>query len=665
MNKKILLTSLMSIAMLSSIAAGATYALFTAEDSTNIAVTAGRVQVKSNIAGITHYTNGEKQVDGWVNGGKATQENGAVTIDRITPGDSVDIAIEVVNSSNVATRYRTLVEVAADNGLADGLEITLISSKGTESKFTGFAYQDWALLEEEGVAETITIRIALPLEAGNEYQDKSTSINFFVEAVQANASFVNTNGGLAVGENGEVLVSSATDLKIFRSNVNNNKDINGYLNKTIKLTNDIDLGNAYWTPIGNGANPFKGTFDGGEHTISNFNVEAYNNAGLFGYALGGGNIKNLKVEDAVIKSNDYAGAIIGRGYTDIDNCHVKDVTVIATPYLKDGSYDGGAKAGGIIGQILEGDNRVTNCSATDVEIYAFRDLGGVVGMVHSGNTVTGNTATNVTLGYLLNEKITADVNENAGAIYGRISSSAKEAVPAIDSAENKDFNLVYAVYDENSLRTFANNVNVNKVDYQNKTVVMLNDIDLNNSDWEPIGQTGRTEFKGVFDGRKHTIFNLNVDSYAQTGAHYSSGLFGWIEGHGSAPIVVKNLTINNAVVKGNHNCGVVVGFVTENALVENVHVINAVVDGKLCNDDANGDKVGAIIGNLNSNEKTKLAKSSATNCVITAGRDSGQLVGAGALANVVDCEATNVTVSFNGTGTGANIRNELVGRVLG
>ena len=45
MNKKTLLTSLMSIAMLASIASGATYALFTAEDNVNIAINAAKVNV--------------------------------------------------------------------------------------------------------------------------------------------------------------------------------------------------------------------------------------------------------------------------------------------------------------------------------------------------------------------------------------------------------------------------------------------------------------------------------------------------------------------------------------------------------------------------------------------------------------------------------------------
>lgn len=46
------------------------------------------------------------------------------------------------------------------------------------------------------------------------------------------------------------------------------------------------------------------------------------------------------------------------------------------------------------------------------------------------------------------------------------------------------------------------------------------------------------------------------------------------------------------------------------------------------------------------------------------GRDAGQLLGASYITPV-NCTADNVSVAANGTGTGANIRADLVGRVLG
>lgn len=189
------------------------------------------------------------------------------------------------------------------------------------------------------------------------------------------------------------------------------------------------------------------------------------------------------------------------------------------------------------------------------------------------------------------------------------------------------------------------------------------DIDLNNAAWTPIGQTGATEFKGNFNGMGYTISNLNIDSSAQTGANYSSGLFGWIEIHSTTYSVIENVKIDGATVKGNHNCGVIAGYVTGKAKLQNCEVSNATVTCNVANNEANGDKAGVIVGNLTGEVDTKALNCSATNCTVTAGRDAGQLVGAGKIANVTGT-ATNVTVTANGEGTGANIKNELVGRVL-
>ena len=56
--------------------------------------------------------------------------------------------------------------------------------------------------------------------------------------------------------------------------------------------------------------------------------------------------------------------------------------------------------------------------------------------------------------------------------------------------------------------------------------------------------------------------------------------------------------------------------------------------------------------------------SASLNCTVTAGRDAGQIVGAAKEENVIGCTAENVTVTAGGDCTGANIRNEVIGRTL-
>jgi hypothetical protein len=191
------------------------------------------------------------------------------------------------------------------------------------------------------------------------------------------------------------------------------------------------------------------------------------------------------------------------------------------------------------------------------------------------------------------------------------------------------------------------------------TVFLTADIDLNNAAWTPIGQTGATQFMGTFEGNGHTISNLTIDSSAQTGANYSSGIFGWLN-----KATVKNLTVKNATVTGNHNVGVIAGYMeTSGCTISNCHVVGATVVANHANDDACGDKVGVIVGHAG-NAGVKVENCSAKDCTVTAGRDAGQIAGAARSANVVGCSAENVTVAANGQCTGANIRNEIIGRVL-
>lgn len=157
--------------------------------------------------------------------------------------------------------------------------------------------------------------------------------------------------------------------------------------KTILLMNDIDLSGSYWTPVGNvTAYPtvtFKGTFDGQNHVISNLTASddaaGYAAAGLFGSIVG--TVKNVTLKDVNIRSTHYAGAVVAYSSTNgaiIENCHVDGGTITSVPELKGTSYDNGDKAGGIIGYYVT-DDKVTKCSAKNLTITAYRDLGGITG----------------------------------------------------------------------------------------------------------------------------------------------------------------------------------------------------------------------------------------------------------------------------------------------
>lgn len=228
--------------------------------------------------------------------------------------------------------------------------------------------------------------------------------------------------------------------------------------------------------------------------------------------------------------------------------------------------------------------------------------------------------------------------------------------------DENDENVVI-IKNAKELFWFANEVNVENNNFSGKTVKLDADIDLENAEWTPVGQTGATQFKGTFDGQNYTISNLNIDKTSETGKHYSSGLFGWLNA-----ATVKDVKVNGATVKGNHNVGVIAGYLeTAGCTVENCHVSNVAVECHHANEDACGDKAGGVVGHAG-NAGVIVKDCTAKISTVKAGRDAGQIVGAAKEANVTGCSAENVEVSaLDGcidSNAGGNIRNEVIGRIL-
>ncbi len=113
----------------------------------------------------------------------------------------------------------------------------------------------------------------------------------------------------------EVEVTIGTEKKTmslveFAKKVNDGED--GYSTASVKLLEDVDLTDVAWTPIGAASTPFKGVFDGANHTIKNLQIsnstEQYQ--GLFGvvrYA----EIKNLNLENCDVVGQKKSGILIG------------------------------------------------------------------------------------------------------------------------------------------------------------------------------------------------------------------------------------------------------------------------------------------------------------------------------------------------------------------
>lgn len=208
-------------------------------------------------------------------------------------------------------------------------------------------------------------------------------------------------------------------------------------------------------------------------------------------------------------------------------------------------------------------------------------------------------------------------------------------------------NKIYEISNKAGMFWFNNEVNVNNNSFEGYTVMMTQDIDLENEEWTPVGQQGATTFAGKFNGNDKTLKNLSITTKVNT-AGYASGLFGWIVGSGDS---IENLNIDGATIEGYHYVATIVGHLSAGADVKNCSVANAtiVADPYTLDTDGerNGDKVGAIVGMAY--DGSEVTGNKATNVEISAYRHTGGIIGY-TYGTVRNNSIENVTITVeNGT----------------
>ena len=202
--------------------------------------------------------------------------------------------------------------------------------------------------------------------------------------------------GYTIESDGSYTVTSADGLMNVAELVNGGKtDIN------ITLDKNIDLTGKGWTPIGTSFdNSYKGTFDGGGHTITGLTVTTNDQfVGLFGYLNRVGTVKNVVMEGIQITSNHMfgcTGGVVGYSWGTIENCSVS------------GSVSGTDCVGGVVGSQKAGS--IIGC-CTSATVKGKHYVGGVAG--EKWGTMTACYATgNVTL------EIASQKNNFGGGVVG-------------------------------------------------------------------------------------------------------------------------------------------------------------------------------------------------------------------------------------------------------
>lgn len=166
-------------------------------------------------------------------------------------------------------------------------------------------------------------------------------------------------------------IETAAQLAHFAKTVNEGE---AYLYKYIVLTADIDLANKEWTPIGNHSNPFKGNFNGDNHTVTGMQISGeLDRVGLFGECTKhnvNSAIKNITVKDSVICGINFVGAIVGYAEEiNIENCRSIGNTI-------NGKTDVGGICGKIGGYSV---GKVSQCYNSS-KVTGRGRVGGIAGM---------------------------------------------------------------------------------------------------------------------------------------------------------------------------------------------------------------------------------------------------------------------------------------------
>lgn len=447
-----------------------------------------------------------------------------------------------------------------------------------------------------------------------------------------------------------------------------------FANQTITLGDEIDLSGISWEPIGaheyaSGkalGKAFAGTFDGGNHKITNLAITVENGQkmyGLFGQITG--TIQNLTMEGCAITgtASGKVGSVVGsmNGGKLINVHSTADINVSSN------------FAGGLVG-CLESNKTgsLTNCSLSG-SVIGNKHVGGLVGFSNTGAKLTITTSQNNAavstkvndsnvgglIGYVQQSTATIkdssnngtvsanNTNSNCGTIIGNINGDdGKTATVTFGNATNltvggmqgyhvdeEDLTKGYVTisgyvadtswYDANktnfTITTKEQLAGLAKLsesyNFSEDTITLGADIELNNTtdtadsnwydramSWTPIGSTN--VFAGTFDGNNKTITGLCIK--ITKGNYY--GLFAKVSG------TIQNLEIENAYITGKTSgrVGSVVGTLSGNSCkLINVHS-DAYINLSDISTSSTANFVGGLVGAIDSNAQAQI-----TDCWVT------------------------------------------------
>ena len=389
----------------------------------------------------------------------------------------------------------------------------------------------------------------------------------------------------------------------------NNVGVFGYNTGTIK---DLNFNNITVTADNTTAGIF-GYNDGGKILgvkARNITVTANGNAGgLIGYNTSGTNnadsvVKNVDVQATVTgRSSDNTGGIIGQNhYKYINGWRIRNQV---TDFIFKGTVLGHNVIGGFAGTnavseniakglVVDSEIRITTSNSTAAKVTNGYNPTGTgndaIGLVMVSSTTTkntgsGNDGTSYSTGsMLIYDKVLDTIiggdNDKDGYYFDfnsngdiEMYSTTERPIPTLTgTGASDDPYIITNVSDWRSA--------VATIDQENPYYYSLSsDLDFTGANFYPMGTTAN-KFNGTFLGNHHTISNVTINGYD------NSGLFGY----NSSTANVKDINFSNITVTGDNTTAGIFG-VNDGGKINGVKARNITVT-------ANGN-VGGLIGTNN------------------------------------------------------------------
>ena len=520
---------------------GVTEADWKAAVESGIEITESKVVIKNAATSIN-------LLDGTVSGEEEVTYDFATIPAKFTTAETlaVDVNHDGTIQDDEKYKYLSMSYILTDNDAerttleADGLQFTFSPENGEDIVFDKGLHavpvqRNW---RTNILGKLLTGDIQFNIVIDEKFDDDYNSSNF--EEV--------TNGVKYDAATMTYYLYSVDGLQWLSTETNTKN--NQFSGCTVKLTSDVDLKGAPWTPI----KAFLGTFDGGNNTISNLTVNVTDDddaAGLFASARF---VKNVKLSNVNISGHYKAGAVVGDGLcARIENCHVDGGTITSTPNSKN---DNANNVGGIVGYLsAEPTAFVKNSSVKNLTIKAYRCVGGIAGRILGQTASVENCVVdNVTV---IADKVAdyADTGKDtaAGKIVGDNMNNA-------DLSTNTTNNVTVTIYGiDNGTATVGT---ADGLDYATKNglnVSLTDDLAISANETTAssgYGATGVSVKNGsVFDGNGNTITVNDANGTWDCAINPQNG-------------TVKNLTVNGAFR------GIFMGRADGDVFIDNVVIDN-------------------------------------------------------------------------------------------